>query len=567
MVKSEEKDILQILEDLKKITSLQAKELRSLHRLEAEAQALQKGWISQEDLHKARAIYFHIDTFDQLLEFSPPEHVCQQIPYSFAKKHVLVPLFEKEESIHIAISDPLNLHAIEELRHYTGKDIQAACAPQQAIFQLIGKAYDNPQSTASDLIATLSPSSESKSSSEGSYDLLDLKDEAPIIQLLNAIISEAVQQEASDIHFEPFENDLLVRYRIDGVLHSRHSPPQEYQAQLITRIKVMAQLDIAERRLPQDGRIKLHMGNREIDFRVSTVPVVNGERIVLRILDKGNISLGLEKIGMTPELLKSFQKQLSLPEGIILVTGPTGSGKTTTLYSAIQDIRNDESNIMTIEDPVEYKLPGIAQISVKPKINLNFATGLRHILRQDPDVILVGEIRDKETAEIALQASLTGHLVLSTLHTNDAPSAITRLVDMGIEPYLLSSTVVGILAQRLLRKICPHCIEPYLPSQQELKKIGLEEKHLKDGFLFKGSGCSHCFGSGYKGRHAIYELMPISNKVRSQLAKEADALSLRNIAISEGMTSLQHSGALLVQQGVTTVQEVLRVTRNSSSEE
>ena len=368
---------------------------------------------------------------------------------------------------------------------------------------------------------------------------------------------EAISQGASDIHFEPNEEGLRVRYRIDGVLHNRHTPSIDYQSQLITRIKVMAKLDIAEHRLPLDGRIKLRMGRREVDFRVSTLPVSGGERVVLRILDRGNVSYGLEQMGMGRELLAIFRSLLALPEGILLVTGPTGSGKTTTLYSALQERCDEATNIMTIEDPVEYQLPSIAQISVHHKINLDFATGLRHILRQDPDVIMVGEIRDLETAEIAIQAALTGHLVLSTLHTNDAPSAITRLVDMGIEPYLLSSSIVGILAQRLVRKICPQCKEEFLPSDKECESIGLS-KPLP---LYRGKGCSHCFDSGYKGRHAIFELLEIDYPIQKQIVKSPDGIELKKIALERGMKTLLDSGRQLVIDGQTTIEEVLRATR------
>jgi general secretion pathway protein E len=313
----------------------------------------------------------------------------------------------------------------------------------------------------------------------------------------------------------------------------------------------MSKLDIAEHRLPQDGRIRLKLGEKQIDFRVSTVPVVFGERIVLRILDKSNVLLGLNKLGMRPPILEGFEKQIRHSEGILLVTGPTGSGKTTTLYSALSEINSSEMNIMTIEDPVEYKLPGMAQIGVNPTIHLDFPRGLRHILRQDPDVIMVGEIRDKETADVAIQASLTGHLVFSTLHTNDAPSALTRLVEMGIEPYLLSSSVIGVLAQRLVRLICPHCKVGYEPSQREL-----EEK------LYRGEGCVHCFGSGYKGRHGIYELMPINTAIKRQIVRSADALELQKVAIASGMETLRQEGSYLVQEGLTTSREVLRATRS-----
>lgn len=487
----------------------------------------------------------------------------KQVSYAFAKKHVCLPIEENLSGVVVAIADPLNLGPIEELRFSLGCDIETVYSPREIILGAIHDYYNTEHGAASEMIAHLSDKSED--GREGEVEIYDLLDNgrhvSPIVQLLNLILTEAIQQGASDIHFEPSENGMRVRYRIDGVLQNRHAPSQEYQVQLLTRIKVMAKLDIAEHRLPQDGRIKLRMGRREIDFRVSTVPITGGERIVLRILDKGNVLLGLDKIGMIPSVFEQFKQLVEIPEGIVLVTGPTGSGKTTTLYSAICEMADDDINIMTIEDPVEYNLKGIAQIGVHHKIKLDFATGLRHILRQDPDVIMVGEIRDKETAEIAIQAALTGHLVLSTLHTNDAPSAITRLVDMGIEPYLLSSCIVGVLAQRLVRRICPECRETYVPTEKELQSIGIKSQDLVDGVLYKGKGCSYCYHTGFKGRHGVYELMLVNNAITKQIVMSPDAIEMRKVALAQGMISLLAHGAELVKQGVSTVAEVLRVAR------
>lgn len=443
-------------------------------------------------------------------------------------------------------------------------DVKPVYSPKDVILAAINECYNQEFGAASQLIANLADQSED-GRGDGEVEVYDLLDDsqmqAPIVKLLNLILTEAIQQGASDIHFEPLEDGLRVRYRIDGILQNRHSPAVEFQAQLLTRIKVMAKLDIAEHRLPQDGRIKLRMGRREIDFRVSTVPIAAGERIVLRILDKGNVILGLDKLGMLPAVLEEFKRLIALPEGIVLVTGPTGSGKTTSLYSAIFEMYSEETNIMTIEDPVEYNLKGIAQIGVRHKIKLDFATGLRHILRQDPDIIMIGEIRDLETAEIAIQASLTGHLVLSTLHTNDAPSSITRLVDMGIEPYLLSSTIVGVCAQRLVRRICPSCKTAYKPTDRELASLGLQRDELTDGNLFVGEGCSACYGTGYRGRHGLYELMSINNAIKKQIVKSADAVEMRDVALNTGMIGLLNHGAELAKKGVTTSAEVLRAAR------
>ncbi len=523
---------------------------------------VRQGMLTGEDANRSLAAQFGLPVYLDLTTFKLPREYYKKIPYAFAKRHLVMPIKEEGKAVLVAIADPLNLEPLEELRLMLDREIKGVYSPRDAILNAINEAYRQESGAASELIASLGEG-ETKEGELEAYDLLDESSQAPLVKLLNLILIEAIQQGASDIHFEPFEESLRVRYRIDGVLQVRHSPAQEFQAQLLTRIKVMARLDIAEHRLPQDGRIKLKMGRREIDFRVSTVPVAGGERIVLRILDKGNVILGLDKIGMLPAMHEEFRRLIEIPEGIILVTGPTGSGKTTTLYSAICDIYNDETNIMTIEDPVEYNLKGIAQIGVQPKIKLDFATGLRHILRQDPDIIMIGEIRDLETAEIAIQAALTGHLVLSTLHTNDAPSAITRLVDMGIEPYLLSSSIIGVGAQRLLRRICAECKQPYAPSDRELESVGIVRDELRDGVLYQGEGCNVCFGSGYKGRHGIYELMVINNALKRQIVKSPDAIEIRKIALESGMTTLLMHGCSLVQQGITTIAELLRVTRGT----
>ncbi len=526
----------------------------------SDAVARQSLW-GGDDLNESLALQFGMPIYRDLSQLRLSREFYKKIPYNFVKKHLVLPIQEENGTILTAVADPLHLDALEELRLMLDQPIKAVYSPKEVILEAIHDSYERELGAASQLMADLTDEGKGDGEIEV-YDLLDDNlTQAPIIKLLNLILTEAIQQGASDIHFEPLENNLRVRYRIDGVLQNRHSPSQEFQSPLLTRIKVMAKLDIAEHRLPQDGRIKLRMGRREIDFRVSTVPVSGGERIVLRILDKGNVILGLDKIGMPSKIYNDFRQLISLPEGVVLVTGPTGSGKTTTLYSAICELYNDETNIMTIEDPVEYNLKGIAQIGVHHKINLSFATGLRHILRQDPDIIMIGEIRDVETAEIAIQASLTGHLVLSTLHTNDAPSAVTRMVDMGIEPYLLSSSLVGILAQRLVRRICSDCKQPYKPSERELQSLGLEGKPLLHGHLFHGAGCSACFGSGYRGRNGIYELMSVNNEIKKQIVKSPDAVQLRHLAIEQGMRSLLQHGSELVQEGVTTVAEVLRVTR------
>ncbi|MBS3905028.1 MAG: Flp pilus assembly complex ATPase component TadA [Simkania sp.] len=479
--------------------------------------------------------------------------------YSFVRKHRLIPLEEKDNGeLWIAIADPLDLIAIEEARCLSGSKIKEFLASEDLIESAIERCFGGSKETPSHLIAHLAPEgkkTENRETSDG-YDLLAGESQAPVIRLLNALIVEAIQQRASDIHFEPTEEGLQVRYRIDGVLQTRHAPSKEFQSQIVTRIKVLSRLDIAEQRLPQDGRIKLKVADRDIDFRVSSIPVAHGERIVLRILDKNQVLFGLSSIGMRAEILTHFCKLIRFTEGIILVTGPTGSGKTTTLYSALCDIQSPEINIMTIEDPVEYKLAGMAQIGVNHKIKLDFATGLKHILRQDPDVIMIGEIRDRETAEIAIQASLTGHLVVSTLHTNDAPSAVTRLVDMGVEPYLLSSSLIGVVAQRLVRKLCEECKITYEPSQEELKGLGIAAT-----LLFRPCGCERCFGTGYQGRHGIYELMTVGHPIKQQILKSVDSSELKKVAMTAGLFPLKNEAAWLVQKGITSTAEALRVCR------
>jgi general secretion pathway protein E len=520
------------------------------------------------DAQAALAVQLGMRIVMDLSAISISKEHLKNVPYAFAKKNIILPIEEQGGVVVVAVADPINLAPLEEIRFLLNSEIDAVYSPREAILSAIHDCYNTEHGAASQLIANLTDKGDEGRDGEVEvYDLLDQgRGQSPIVQLLNLILTEAIQQGASDIHFEPSEEGLRVRYRIDGVLQNRHAPAFEYQMQLLTRIKVMSKLDIAEHRLPQDGRIKLRMGRREIDFRVSTVPISGGERIVLRILDKGNVLLGLDKIGMLPSVIEQFKRLIDMPEGIVLVTGPTGSGKTTTLYSAICEMVNDEVNIMTIEDPVEYNLKGIAQIGVHHKINLDFATGLRHILRQDPDVIMVGEIRDRETAEIAIQAALTGHLVLSTLHTNDAPSAITRLVDMGIEPYLLSSCIVGILAQRLVRRICPNCKEAYEPSPRELMNLDIQLESLPNGCLYRGKGCPLCYQTGFKGRQGVYELMMVTNTVTKQIVTSPDAVELRKVALAQGMISLLRHGSELVKQGVTTVAEVLRVARGIEEE-
>lgn len=478
------------------------------------------------------------------------------IPYTTARQLLVLPVRENDTTVTLAVADPLDLDAIESVRYRVKKQVETVVAAKETLLIAIEKIYQAQSSGEEGKEDGIQEYKE-----ENLVDLLDEKAQSggKTGQILSLILREAIRQRASDIHFEPFAGHLRIRFRIDGCLHGRDFAARGIEPALITRIKVMAQMDIAERRLPQDGRIKVSFGGREIDFRVSSVPVSDGERLVLRILDKGNVRLGIDEIGMSVSVTESFKELTSCKEGIILVTGPTGSGKTTTLYSALSQMDLESVNIMTVEDPVEYKLSRIAQIAVRPSIGLTFSKGLRHILRQDPDVIMLGEIRDSETAQIAIQASLTGHLVLSTLHTNDAPSAVTRLVDMGIEPYLISASVIGVVAQRLVRKVCPHCCQKSSPSQKTLEQMGITESESCD--FMQAVGCEECFGSGYKGRHGIYELMGANEKMRHLISTGADLDAVHKLALQQGMVPLREHGIELARKGITTLEEVLRMTR------
>ncbi|EPP36162.1 Type II secretion system protein E [Chlamydia avium] len=483
--------------------------------------------------------------------------LLDQLPYSFLKKHYLLPWEEHEDHVVIAHTKETSLMAKDEVQLLIKKPVVFILKDESSILHRLQKIYSDLDGKASDMLLAMPAEVGAPPEEE---DLLENTDAVPVVRFLNLILKEAIEERASDIHFEPLEDTLRIRYRIDGVLHDRLSPPAHLRSSLIMRIKVLAKMDIAEHRLPQDGRIKIQIGGQEIDMRVSTVPVIYGERVVLRILDKRNVILDISGLQMPESLEDSFKQVISAPEGMFLVTGPTGSGKTTTLYSVIQHLSGPFTNIMTIEDPPEYKLAKIAQIAVKPKIGLSFACGLRHLLRQDPDVLMVGEIRDQETAGIATQAALTGHLVISTLHTNDAISAIPRLLDMGVESYLLSATLVGVIAQRLVRKICHHCREQYDADEQErmfLQTMGKDAQTI----LYRGRGCSQCFHSGYKGRRGIYELLRPDAVLCSEIAKNSPYHILKTCAEAQGFCSLLEHGLSLVLAGETTLTEVLRVTK------
>jgi general secretion pathway protein E len=489
--------------------------------------------------------------------------VVRPVPIQFAKRHRVLPLADEGERVAVAVADPYALEALHDLRVLLGRPVSPRLASPNQILQAINRVYERGSDRAEDLMEGLSEVGLDALAHEleEPKDLLDASDEAPVIRLVNGMLFQAVKDRASDVHIEPFEREVQVRYRIDGVLYPVLTPPKAIQAPIVSRVKVMAGLDIAEKRLPQDGRLRIKIAGKDIDVRVSVLPTAFGERVVMRLLDKSTVLLDLEELGMEGERLDAFKRMIATPHGILLVTGPTGSGKTTTLYGALSRINSKDVNIITVEDPIEYQLRGIGQIHVNPKIDLTFAAGLRSILRQDPDVIMVGEIRDLETAEIAIQASLTGHLVFSTLHTNDAAGAITRLVDMGIEPFLVSSSVLAILAQRLVRVLCSACRESYRPPKEALADFGFDRLAASDGVLYRPKGCPQCKHTGYRGRTGIYELLRIEDTVRELVMRGADSAMIKEQARQKGMLTLRDDGVRKMLAGTTSAEEVLRVTQ------
>ncbi len=483
-------------------------------------------------------------------------HLLREVPFFFARNNLVLPVRRTSDALVAVVADDNGLLAARDLAARFGVRLDPQRAPAGAVIDAINRLYGQA-GTAEEVMERIAGEDLSAVATEFEKprDLLELTEDAPIIRLLNALFLQAVKEKASDIHVEPYEKDLEVRLRVDGILHRVLSPPKIIQEALLSRIKIMAELDIAEKRLPQDGRIRLLIGGQDIDIRVSVVPTIYGERAVLRLLNRRQGVLGLHEVGLDPEEAGRLASLLARTSGILLVTGPTGSGKTTTLYAALNRIFTDEKNIITVEDPVEYQLKGIGQIQVNPRHGLTFATGLRSILRQDPDIIMIGEIRDRETAEIAIQASLTGHLVLSTLHTNDAPTAVTRLLDMGVEPFLVASSLVAVLAQRLVRTVCPACREAYVPPAAEQAYLSSAADRL-----FRGAGCAECRQSGYLGRTGIFELLVVSPEVRQMVTSRRDALLIRKQAVAEGMRTLYGDGIRKLLQGQTTLAEVLRVT-------
>jgi type IV pilus assembly protein PilB len=526
------------------------------------------GVVKEEDLTQFLSKQYGVPAIN-LAEFDIENEIIALIPKDVARKHRVVPINRADKTLIVAMSDPSDMHALDDLKFLTGYNIEMVVASEVAINEALARYYDAATDMQSfnfdEMLSDMDEDVDFAKSEGDEENVLDLErasEDAPVVKLCNVILLNAIKQGASDIHIEPYEKSYRVRYRVDGVLKEEMSPPLKLKAALTSRIKIMSHLDIAERRLPQDGRIKLKMGRgKEMDFRVSVLPTLFGEKIVMRLLDKGNLQLDMTKLGFEIGQLKDFKKAIDAPFGMVLVTGPTGSGKTTTLYSALQELNQVSDNISTAEDPVEFNLPGINQVQMHEDIGLNFAAALRSFLRQDPDTIMIGEIRDFETAEIAVKAALTGHMVLSTLHTNDAPSTITRLLNMGVEPFLVTASVNVVEAQRLIRKICANCKEPIPTPKDELKTVlNVKDEEIETATCFKGVGCNVCNGTGYKGRIAVYEVMMFVDSLKELVLQGASGAELKAEAIRHGMRTLRMCGITKVCTGTSTIDEVARIT-------
>lgn len=523
--------------------------------------AVRMGMVTEDQVTEALAEQWGMPVIN-LAETNIPPQVLEIVPETMAEIYKIMPVSLRDDTLTVAMADPQNVAALDDLRNFLGHEVRGAVSSLADVEEAIARYYADREENIEDVIDELRLDDE-EGHGPGGYDLSsdeELSDAAPIKKLLNMVILLAIKDQASDIHFEPFEDEFKIRVKADGVLYELVPPPRHMAAAIVSRIKVMANLDIAERRLPQDGRIELNVGGNPVDLRVSVLPVLFGEAVVMRILDRTVVALDLNKIGMDPAILSRFRRMIETPNGILLVTGPTGSGKTTTLYSALNELNDIATKVITSEDPIEYDIEGITQCPVNPDIGVTFANILRAILRHDPDKILVGEIRDYETAEIAVQSALTGHLVFSTLHTNDAPSAITRLRDMGVPAFLITACVEGILAQRLVRKICTECRTEFEPSDELLMELQLPLDVARKYKFYFGKGCSRCSNSGYKGRIGLYELLQVTDEIRDAVASEQSSDEIRDIGRNQGMTTLREAGLKLIFDGKTTIDEVVRET-------
>ena len=497
----------------------------------------------------------------------PPQDVVDLVPQDMAQGHKMIPVARLGKKLYLAMADPLNVLALDDLRQVRPNlELIPLITTEKAVTEFLNAGA--PQGGGIEEILKGVDDSEVELAKEKKEEvnldqLVESSEDAPVIKLVNLFLVQAIKDRASDIHLEPFEKQLRLRYRVDGVLYDSTAPPKSLQSALTSRIKIMANLDIAERRLPQDGRFRIKVAGRDVDLRISLLPTIHGEKIVMRVLDKGSLNPNLDALGLDPDDLAKFKQAIDAPHGMMLMTGPTGSGKTSTLYAVLTQLNTMDVNIITVEDPVEYQMLGVNQVQVKPEIGLTFASGLRSILRQDPDIVMVGEVRDSETADIAVKAALTGHLVLSTLHTNDAPGAVARLVDMGIEPFLVSSSLLMICAQRLIRKVCPHCKEPTTVPPDTFRRLGITQPEVIETAFYHGRGCSRCKDSGYMGRMAILEVLTMSDALREQVLQNTSAKAVRELALKEGMKTLTMAGIGKAKAGLTSLEEVLRVTGNA----
>ncbi|MCK4649030.1 type II secretion system ATPase GspE [bacterium] len=562
MDKMEKKKLGEILVEKGTITSAQLTQALAEQKKTGERLGrvlVNLDFITERELIKFLGVQMEIPPVN-LDNYLIDPQIIDLVPQALAKRYILIPVFKSEDTLTVAMADPLNVFAIDDLQVRTKCKITPAVASEADILKAIDQYYGISESMEEVIKEASEEKFKTVEVEEVDLDKIEaLAEEMPIIKLVNLIIMQAIKDRASDIHIEPERDKLRTRYRIDGILYGAPSPPKRLQPAIVSRIKIMAGMDIAEKRLPQDGRIRLRMRNKDIDLRVATLPTMFGEKVVLRILERAVTIVDLDKLGLLPETRKKYEEIISRPYGIVLSTGPTGCGKSSTLYASLNKIKSTKTNIITIEDPVEYQISLVNQVQINPKAGLTFSSGLRSFLRQDPDIIMVGEIRDLETAEIAVHASLTGHLVLSTLHTNDAPTAFTRLVDMGVEPFLASSAVTAVMAQRLVRTICPKCKEEYQPPQEVLEELGLsKEKGLK---FYRGKGCGNCKNTGYFGRTGIFELLVSNEKIKNMVVKKTPATELRKEALRAGMISLREAGVSKIKKGITSVEEVLRVTQ------
>ncbi len=526
-------------------------------------------YVTSEDVCRAMAEHYALD-FINLSEIKIPESIVELVPETIARENVTIPLSEEGDALRVILADPMDVETVEKLRFILNRQIQIALAPRSNILEAINRYYgqfdgESADSMLQEFTDTAIDFTETEDAADGFDD--DDDSNGPIVRLVHLMISEAVQLRASDVHVEPFEDRIRIRYRIDGRLVERDSPPRRLLGAILSRIKILADMDIAERRRPQDGRIKITAGGKTLDLRVSVLPTNHGQSVVMRLLDPDNIKIGIRQLGLGETDFRLFTELIKRPNGIILVTGPTGSGKTTTLYAALNALNRPDRKIITAEDPVEYYLPGVNQTEVRHDIGLDFAKIIKAMLRQAPNMILVGEMRDHETASMGIQASLTGHLVFSTLHTNDAPSAISRLTDIGVPGYLVASSVIAVLAQRLVRVTCPRCKQPHKYSPEILAEAGITEEMLQGAKFMKGVGCNHCNRSGFRGRIAVYEIMRLTSKVREHIFKNSTTAQIRETAIAEGMSTLYQDGIKKVLEGITTIEEVFRVTKQTEQDQ